>query len=271
VQRADTPSDFVVRDEFDQTSGPLTTKSLPGGVAVWAGAGDSTDFDVDASPGFHVAVRTAVSDAADTGRFALAYGSTFTDIVAAIDFQAAGSFVDHHAVTARWVDVDNWLMASYSVVGPDAAFQIRKCVGGTIEPLAIVPMSLLAFKWYSLRVMVLADGSISGWIAPTGSEFGAPIQTGAVEAATGGALDEGLVGFYDEHTGADATTRYYDNMAAWVPPQRDAAMYANQSLELTHDRAVRQSPDGTVPVTGSDPANDEIVAELFATSRGLVV
>lgn len=235
---------YSARDEFNQTAGVLTGKALPVGGA-WSGAGDTDDFVVNANTGFRVAQRSAtgVPDVVNTGRAAVAGTTNFTNVVVQVDFQTAVGFVNHNGVFARWLDINNWLMLSYN----KTTIQIRKRVGGTITPMAIVPAVLNPSAWYRLRMVVDTAGLVQGWCYLLGSAPGDPIVTAAAELATGGALQTGRVGFYDEDSttgGAQTpTTRYYDNFSAFVPSY-DAVLHPNQSAELRTEGMFREEATG---------------------------
>lgn len=235
-------STFSIHDEFDQTSGNLTGKTLASGE-TWAGAGDSADWTVDATN--HRATRTASSDVLLAGRFAIAGSTAYTDSTVQATFappsgQPAGVIL---GVVARYTDTDNYVLACLTV----GSLFLTKVVDGTasIGDQFSVPGSPTSI---TLALTVRADGS---WAI---SKDGVPVLTGQdVDLATDGDLESGKVGFYAENNGTTSHTITVDDfIAATTSPVQDAALFANQKAELRHDGMFHESStDGIYKPIGS--------------------
>jgi len=247
-----------VADEFDRACGALSGKTAPVG-GLWAGAGDADDFTVETIG--KTAQRTAVSDVdANTGRYAVSGVAPFAAQVVQVDLKhsaifgisASGAPLAYQGVLARYTDVNNWLMATYSPAfesttgaTEDASVQVRKRVAGTVTTLANVDVTDSAYQsFHSIRLTVDAAGRWQVWLWRVGA---APVKVagGSDSAlATGGALASGKPGVYDAQTAGTANTRNYDNFMSFVPTA-DAAVFAGQSLEVRHNDTIREDSTGT--------------------------
>lgn len=311
IARFLTPSSFSARDEFDQSPGALSGKTLPIG-GTWSGAGDADDFSVVAADEDEStrARRTAVSDAnLNSGRYGIAGSTDYTNVVVQADVwinNVAGSADEdtYLGVLARYTDTNNWLMA---VIEPrDEGFHIRKRVSGTVTTIETVTGLRVedGVPW-SIRLMVDTTGRWWAYCFAVGTTPTAPLASGQDAAlATGGALATGKPGIYDAHTKLSALNRNYDNFIVFVPTL-DAAIFASQSLTLSHAGASREDSTGTFsapvssvrgrylkippggpegrstrlivkgfrydPYTSPDGGIDDISAQLHVTPRGLVV
>ena len=125
------------------------------------------------------------------------------------------------------------------------------------------------------------------------------------DLASGSAtLDDGAAGVLDWATSSSTTARVYDNFYCSVPVS-DAVCFSGQSLQISSSGVTRENTGGTYwapvsvyegdlpfvpaggqegrtteflikmcrsnPYTGTDPAIDDLSAQLFVTPRGLVV
>ena len=303
---ADNPSAFSDRDEFNQTAGALTGKTSAGGF-TWAGAGDATDGNVETTD--NTVERTAVSDAdQNTGRYFISGVSAFADQVAQVEFKASSHTVGfgavyHQGALARYVDTSNWLMATISRAFNTTSLVVRMRVAGTVSALGVLSVSPATAVWYTVRLLADGAGRWSVWLGDTRYPLGGPRLQGQNAAlATGGALATGKPGFYDAWTSGSASTRNYNNFAAWVPAT-DAAAFANEAVQFTYESVIREDSTGAFAVPVSkfsgryprfppaglegrsvrtlvkmfrhDPATmpdggiDDLSAQLFVTPRGL--
>jgi hypothetical protein len=181
--------------------------------------------------------------------------------------------------------------------------QVEVFMGTTY--LGQADVSLAADTYYTIQLLIDAAGRWFVWYAPTSGPLGSPVASGWDSAlATGGARETGRVGLYDLNGSASAGTRTYDNFGAFVPVA-DAAVFASQSLTLSHQSATREDSTGAFsspvsrvrgryltippagpedrqtrllikgfrndPYTAGDGGIDDISATLYATPRGLVV
>lgn len=302
VQSFETPTSFSARDEFGQTSGALAGKVAPVG-GTWAGAGDADDFQVETTG--KTAQRTAVSDADQyTGRFATIDALSLSNVIIQADVKtnistAASSW---QGVLARYVDTSNWLAAAISWnESAGNVLRVVQNVAGTKTTLIshADPTPLGADRFFTIRCQVNSAGTVWVWFFDRGAEPGSPFSADSTALATGGALASGEAGIYDAHFSASALTRNVDNFQVFVPAA-NAAVFANQSLEVRDDGAIRENAAGAIwtpitpegdlltippagreaqkvrmsvltsrtdPDTGTDPAIDDKTLALFATPR----
>jgi hypothetical protein len=239
-----TPTSFLARDEFDQSAGSLSGKTLPVGGA-WSGAGDSDDFTIDAAA--HLAQRTATGDADfQTGRYAIAGSTSFTAIAVQVDFAISiGSGAGYQGVFARYTDVNNWLMAVMNAAGN---LLVLKRVAGTTTTLLDLQVrggSTSAIGYWTLLLSVDVAGLWVAWVYPQGSSPKGAAALGLDSVlATGGALATGKVGIYDAFPAFVSYTRTYDNFAAWGPAA-NAVIFPSRTARFLHDMALRQNAGGT--------------------------
>ncbi len=238
------------RDEFSQTAGALTAKTLPvGGVWVEGTGGSATDFAVN---GTGLVTRTTNADNIFglLGRYAIAGATPFTNALVQVDTTTTATLNVARGVVARFVDINNWLMASISAAGGVWRLSVRKRVAGTVTSLASVTIpSILVNVWTTVRLTADVDGRWYAWVVATGGTFGVPTAQGTdTVLATAGALASGTSGFYDTLAGGGVgtATRTYDNFLASTNVPSDAAMFASQSLEVRHDRVIREDSGGTL-------------------------
>lgn len=314
VPLAQTPTSFSARDEFDQSDGALTGKTLPVG-GTWAGAGDADDWTVSNSFD-HVIVRQASSDAdANTGRYAIAGTATFTNVIVRAKIRIASAVVaaNYIGVVARYTDTNNWVMADITGTNiPTTStnmwtLEVRKRVAGTVTSLGSIRTSYQQMDNVTaggntisaeLRLLVDAAGRFFVWLGGT-------LYLSGYDAAlaTAGALATGKAGVYNANLGTAVGVTALDDF--WVAvPVIDAAVYASQSLEIRHDRVLRENSGGTVwnqispegdhlrvpaagkegrsarfivkacrndPTTMADTAIDDISGRLTVTPRYLVL
>jgi hypothetical protein len=243
-----TPTTFSARDEFDQSAGALTGKTLPVG-GTWAGAGDAVDFAMDTT--FHWAARTEQSDVGTIpgARHAIAGTTTYTNIYAQVDMAYSGPGLPQYGILARWTDVDNCVFAYVSLGTTNSIVLIGQRVATVQTNLAVAtyPNLIQAVgDTRSIRLQVDDQGRARLWWWPANGLPGVPLLEAQDPAlATGGALATGKVGFFDRLVAATACTRAYDNFLAAVPT-KDAALYASQSLEIRHDRVIREDSAGAI-------------------------
>ncbi len=145
VLQLQTPTSFVVRDDFAQSAGTITGKTLPIG-GTWAGAGDADDFSVSGSPLFVASRDISVADAALTsGHFAIAGSTAYTNI----ETQAGGAFLSAtpgdgivFGVFVRYVDTSNWVALLLNKSAADTyAIELWKYKAAALSTLLTVPVT----------------------------------------------------------------------------------------------------------------------------------
>lgn len=246
---AEVASSYSARDEFDQAAGNVTGKTLPVG-GTWSGAGDADDAAVEATG--HTLQRTAVSDAdASTGRFLTASSPTLTStsVQADVKWSAQPSGVNL-GVLARYVDTSNWAVFRLVQNGDGTATpRLDKRVAGTVTNLVIAAPSVFwgtLNTFYTLRLTIDTDGNWAVWATTTGSPLTVPYAVGNDSVfATGGTLASGKAGLYDANTSATASTRTYDNFAAWVPSVNPHVINSGKRLQIDYQSALREPSSGT--------------------------
>jgi len=258
VQQATTPTTFSARDEFDHAAGALAGKVAPVG-GTWAGAGAATDFTVEVTG--HTAQHTTAPLA--PGRYAIIGATNYTNIIVQVDCKVSAHNTGWRFVFARYVDTSNWIAVGEYVNTGDVATGVKHLhiflrvggvdlIGFTDADSVTVPANVGVYQTFRLQVM--ATGTYYGWSAVQGQPLGSPLFSGWHSSlATGGALATGKPGFYDERAGSSAVTRNFDNFWA-ATPTTDAAVYAGQSLAVTHSGAERENAAG---ITWNRVANYE--------------
>lgn len=218
---------------------------------TWATSGDAVDISVETAG--HTAQRSEVSDAnINTGRYAVAGTTVFTDVVSGVQFKrgaltAGASERIRGGALARYVNESNWLFFGADVEAPSAPVtdrvRIIKRKAGTVTELAKVTIPDSA-EYRRVWLHVDRRGRYFCWGSLLTSGLPRLLIAGQDnDLATGGALDDGKNGFNDAKTGALANTRNYDNFVAWIPPL-DAVIFSGLSLELRHDGVEREAQGG---------------------------
>jgi hypothetical protein len=266
------PTTLSGADEFDQSAGALSGKTARVG-GTWAGAGDADDFTVDATN--HWVERTANSDAdVVTGRYVRLGSATPAGVSVQADVKAdvaVGVISESRlGVFARYVDTSNWLMAVMRCDGPDAPvvrrfLSLYKRVAGSTTELASLQLAegvdVDDYGWRTIRLTVDALGNAAVYEGAQGQPLGtAKLTVNDTVLATGGALDDGGFGIYDACTvGVGTNTRLLDNFVASTSSTTDAAIFASQSLELRHDRVIREDSGGAFWTPVSDYRGDYLL------------
>lgn len=240
---------YSARDEFDQTAGAATGKTLPVG-GTWAGAGDADDFSVEATG--HTIQRTAVSDSSFiNGRLLTASSPSLSNVSVQADVKWSVNTGGEIGLLARYVDSSNYLGAWMDTTagGTTGVVAIYKVIAGVSTTLWQGPRTTTwgqVSTYYTMRVTVDSDGNWAVWSVTTGSPLAAPLGVGFDSAlATGGTLASGKVGVYDSNATATASTRNIDNFQAWVPLTNPHAINSLKRLEITDKIALREPASGT--------------------------
>lgn len=260
---------YEARDELSTAGASLAGEDDELGN-TWSGVGDTADFS-------HIGVRTAVSDSPDIGRWNLVGPDLTTCAVRATTSIQAGpiSFKNgiKQGLVARAADADNNLtLKSYTVdhIAP-VYCDVVKYLAGTPTTLGVATGSFDATR--DLQLEVDEDGA---WRVYSGNTL---ILAGRDDdLATGGDLETGQCGIYDENTSANGLIRQHSSFAVWVPV-RNAVLHGDGILELCHNGMFRRDSSGgtysPVPhVVGDLPrlppsgAEGQPVELVLLTSRG---
>ncbi len=269
----------IARDEFDQSAGALTGKTLPTGQ-TWGFAGAVGDWTVTGG----TAVRAGAVDAnLDSGRFAIAGSTYYGDIAVQANFTRTSpatfaSGVIRQGVFCRWTDTNNYLLAvletTFGGVPQPYYMKLLKRKAGTTYIL----YSALWGRDPNVRLQASTSGHYGMWVYG-GSNATPPVVVGAdADLATGGALAAGQHGLYEANTMTSGFIRVTDNFESWAP-DADAVMYPSRSCEVRWDGMFRETNDtnryGPVSVVEGDLARlpvgglEQRVTEVFVKgSRG---
>lgn len=216
----------------------ITVYYVPSGGSTWGEAGHEPKFQVNATT--HTWERTSSTDAANTGRVALAGTDEHTTSVTQGD-------VHNNAATGkvgllmRYVNTENFIIAT--LTGSPYKVQVMKYVGKTAtylnKPQAGYPLSKVAGQQVTLRLETDSNGRWIVWAD------GVLLGQGFDEVlATGKALAKGRVGFYSEHGASEgAVTDGGDNFKLWVP-EANAVMWEGREVRFRWADALSNSSDG---------------------------
>jgi hypothetical protein len=230
---------LTAADAFNQSAGALAGKTADIGGA-WAGAGSTTDYQVDATNKLLTRTLTA-PESSWAGRFAF-LGSAAAASAARVDLCDPGPTFGGGpdlALVLRYVNTSNWLLA---VVTPiTRGFAVYKSVAGVasaLTPPGFTLPWLTVGGWASVELYAGAAGDWAAWLVPTGSPIaGVPLFRGKdVDLATGGALASGKVALYSD--GPTARVVRFDNLIAWTPAPSHVCA-SGQGLQVDSQRAVK--------------------------------
>jgi len=244
------PTVYVARDEFQQSAGTITGKTLPVG-GTWTGAGGTADWSLNTTD--DTIERTAITDAVQGGRFELAGTSTPTDAIVQADVKATsgnqlgGIGQPALGAVARFTDTNNWVMAiARATSATSIRLFVQKRVAGTRTTLA----TSSAIQWsvntyFTVRLHVDSGGRFFAWLYRADASPALLLSGSDSVLATGGTLASGNVGIYDEFSdNGVACTRTWDNFFAYAPVS-DAAIFAGRSLVVRHGEAQREDSTGS--------------------------
>lgn len=236
-------------DDFRNHSGPLSADLALTGAA-WATSGSTADFAADIDPtdlaGTNiVSARSTVSDTG-TGRFALlgtaVTSNTEVSVRAYRTAAATGVSGAYSEVICRYVDTSNFLRVRYYPGEQLVVYTVVATTSLFIAYLNDAP-SLIG-EWHTLRAVVYSSGTGYVTLLNAGGAEVARLPFYSSHLATGGALDDGKVGFVDFNSTVTAVTRYYDDFYSGVPPAEPIACYSGQSIEFRDDGMLREDSTG---------------------------
>jgi len=255
------PTEFVARDEFDQTAGNLDTpKTAPiggnWGESIRVGA---NGFIVETTG--KTAQRIIAADAdLNSGSYAALGSTTYagSQVSAEIKYSAfsvaGAALAARFGVILRWIDSSNYLLAFIDPISTQAGrLTVLKRVTTTVTTLASSPYTSAlsttgVFHKVTLAAAVNGDWKAtvtSGSVTPGTELVDETLEGFDADLVTGGLLAAGKFGMYDAVTNATGPTRNYDNFAAWVSPV-DHAIWSGRTLEMRHDDTLRQNSTGTI-------------------------
>ena len=234
----------VATDGFAQSAGPLNAKTMTLGGA-WASSGGATDFQVTGSG---TATRTAVSETAWAGRFAIAGTTNYINVAPSLTMTAPLATNPAVGPVVRYVDASNWLAFLFSantvyINSYETWLYVYICVAGTKTLLASQGAGVSGTPALTVSGDVNASGVYTATIS-TGTAT--RTVTGSHTAlATGGALATGKTGFYSETRGTSGV-QTFDSFTASTVPLAVPAIYSGRTLEVTGAETRRQDSAGTM-------------------------
>lgn len=228
---------FSAADSFSQVAGSLSGKTATIG-GNWTTAGSATDFVIDAVNGR--AQRTTAASETDA-RYAV-LGSAATVQAATADIVAsaypAGLW---QGLVLRYVDANNWLaVVRYSNSSIDNRLDVIQRVAGVQTILLEETLPTIAVGGFHT---ISASVNLAG--AVTAAFDSATYSTYCAAAIVGGVLASGKSGLIDYNPSATASTRQWENYAAWSAPD-ERVLYAGRSIELQRDEVLREASAGGV-------------------------
>jgi hypothetical protein len=269
-------STLTGREEFSAGSGGLNAIVAAQG-GTWATSGSTTDFT---HTGSDTVTRTTVSDSG-IGRHAVLGTTNHTASFAEVEYSLS-SVSGYVGLLMRWTDANNQFRIRV-VHNTGATFLVlEKYITSSqtvIGTHTIMNASIGTGTSYTLRAALAADGTGAVWHFPTG---GAPVLVATFQdssLATGATLASGENGFFDMNTSGTANTRtFYRFIQGDIVAS--PALHASQSLEVRHDRAIREDSAGAiwqpvpsyegayirVPPAGQEGRTSQVIVKV---SRGL--
>lgn len=231
---------YTARDAFNG-SGALTGQSLDVG-GRWTAAGDTDDGTVTNG----VLRRTSRADTDNRYWFAGTSRPTAVAVGVTLRTSAAGA---SGGVLARWVDATHTLQVGVQhALGDIGTLQLYVSLTNGGSEFLRYGDQQPTFRYapdvdYRMIFMVTAAGEWALWfgLADSVPQFCGAGRHAAL--AAGGALDDGLVGFFDYYNSSATVNRDYDDFAVWVP-QLDAVIFADQAAQLATDGLGRQGATG---------------------------
>lgn len=245
------PTALVARDEFTgTTAGGALNGRVPALGAAWTTSGVATDFtfrDADATWNSEAVQRATAADAGFRyGVFgAVAAGQTAQ---AKLAYTAGVGGQSLGAVIARWVDANNHLRLrlkwTNNTITDPQNLHLEKVVAGTPVTLASGFVVIgVAPDYVQLALTVYPSGRVVAVAYSTWPNYTVTLEATHADLATGGALDDGLVGIADD--AGEASTRIFDDVSGFTLADEPILIYAGRDLQVTDERALRANSTGT--------------------------
>jgi hypothetical protein len=235
------------RDELNDASGGLNGTTADAG-GNWATSGVATDWTYTGSG---TVTRATTSEASP--RYAILGTTNHTGSFAELEFSMSAA-IQSNAVLGplmRWTDASNHVRARFVSNSGNPQVAVERYIAGALQYLGIFNYGTVSNdQIMKLRMAISADGAGAVWLWPGGvfPDTGTPVLIGTfndVSLATGGTLASGENGFFDWNNFSTANTRtiysLYQGDIVSSP-----ALHASQSLEVRHDRAIREDAAGAI-------------------------
>jgi hypothetical protein len=252
----------IYTDTFAQAEGNITGKIAPVG-GTYEGAGDADDFRklLTSEESLHRAVGEDSS--INNGRFLFLSGSKCAGVAYSAQCTSTGIIyinptIMRSGLLLRYINISNWVRVCWSTsAGTILLGQqifVEKCVAGVVTVLKESPLIEGQSKGGTIEVTITKKGLLRAY-SPTG-----PVELIVKDAdlATGGALAEGKLGFYDVMANSSVIERFYKKPEAYeYIEEANPICYAGRRVEcrsegvyrqhLTDDIWARLTPDGFLP------------------------
>lgn len=205
---------------------------------TWTTSGSTGDFQGTGN----AVTRATTSDSGP--RYAILGSTTYTDAEVGLTFAIGADSEVAIYLIVRWTNSSNYAYARF--IPPTGLWLLGHVVAGVTTGLNVAgPNEMAIDAEYTLRAVCTASGLLIAEAFLPGGELLSSVAHRTTVLATGGALASGKTGFADYYVDAGAMTRTYTKFYAAAPPAERVVIHSGQSVELTHDSALRESADGT--------------------------
>lgn len=247
-------------DNFESgtLSGVLSGRP-PGIGAAWVTSGATTDFAVEAG----AATRTTAADSQPRfGQLGAALGNSRVEAICEASSTHKGNVLT--GVVARWVNSNSYAFLDVVREGSNNRLRVRLGVllagVSTVLKEQYVPYTQGAVFVFEASLTATLDGALygtgsvvrtdaTGEAAVTLGTFNLAASSSAV--ATGGALESGKIGIYDQNVSGEACRRAYRLAAVTVLPAIPYCIPPSQSMEVRSNSTLAE--DGTGTYSGPVP------------------
>lgn len=280
------PARALASDAFGGTS-----VTMDGRTGDFGGAWNTTfpGGDLDFQVGSSAASR--LEDEVGTAFATLGPALTNTRVSARVfGNQTVFSGEVRSGLLARFVDTSNWIAAVvHRTDVSERTLVLLQCLAGTITELASSAFTADG-NFQDLVITVDASGAIVAELrsSVTGNLL-ASVAVAAIGAAmTGGALEDGMAGLYDEVLATTTDVRGWGAFIAASPESASVVAHIDRTIEFRHDSVERQTADGAtygrppsyrggpfaLPPAGDNGRTSRVVvhadtADLHSTPTGL--
>lgn len=247
-----TPGALAGYDDWNNDSGVALNALVAPLGGTWATSGAAGDFSGVGVVGAGIAYpftgmgRQSASDG--SGRLALLGATVYAATEVSIDIPyttvAAGLANPQMTLVSRYVNSTNYL----GLVFTGGALTFQAVVAGSTVASQTATIPWTTTTPIRLRVVALASGL--AFATASLATGGGPLAVLSIQnsaLATGGAIDDGQIGFSDFNPTASGTStvRYYDNFYGATAAAEDIAVYSGRSLYDTSSAMRRQDAAGT--------------------------
>ena len=247
VARFAAPSAQNAQDSFfaTTTGGALSARVAPLG-GTWVTSGAATDLTFTDGPG---SGEESVTRNATGARYGILGATNYTNVEVGALVQTSNpvnTATQRYGVVTRWVDSSNYVFAGVTTGVTRDSFSLITRVAGTetVQRTVSSPISTMN-RWWDVRLAAYTTGRMVALLY-IDQVLIARLVANSTAVATAGALASGKPGILDDPSSATFPTRYYANFYAASPTVEDAAVFASQSVQVTHNNVVREDTTGTV-------------------------